>query len=69
MTKKMLKNCLYNKIKLLHEFSSLLWFIEHHAEADAKVAGSEQCLAFLERLEKDLDKHVQELKALICKCQ
>lgn len=66
---KTLKNCLYNKIKLLHELSSLLWFIETHAEADAKGAGSEQCIAFLDRLEKDLEKHVQELKILICKCQ
>jgi hypothetical protein len=66
---KLLKNCLYNKIKLLHELSSLLWFIENHAEADAKEANSPQCHDFLDRLEKDLEKHVQELKTLICKCQ
>lgn len=61
----MINNCLYNKIKILHELSGLLWFIEKHAETDSK--GDTACLDYFERLEKDLEKHVQELKDMVCK--
>ncbi len=63
----MLDNCFYDKIKILHHLSCMLWFIEKHAEENAKKEGDEECHAFLDRLEKDLEKHVQELKKMICK--
>ena len=45
----------------------MLWFIEKHAEENAKKEGDKECHTFLDRLEKDLEKHVQELKKMICK--
>jgi len=62
---KHLENCVYDKIKILHELSCLLWFIEKHAKKDAQ--GNAECTAYLERLEKDLEKYVQELKDMVCK--
>lgn len=66
---KPLNNCLYNKIKLLHELSSILWFIEHHAMVDSKNENDSECHTFLEKLEKNLHEHVIELKTLLCKCK
>jgi len=64
---KMLSNCDYDKIKLLHELSSILWFIDKHCHEDARAAGDTECKAFLEHLENDLLKHVEELKNITCK--
>lgn len=62
-----LKNCLYNKIKLMHELSSILWFIEKHAHNDVAQGGSTECVALLEELERDLEKHVTQIQKIICK--
>jgi len=57
----MLKHCTYDKVKLLHELSSLLWFIENHAKSDAQKAEDKQCYEVLEKLAKDLEKYVAQL--------
>jgi|KBSMisStaDraftv2_1062788.scaffolds.fasta_scaffold2100291_2 hypothetical protein len=62
-----LNNCVYNKIKLLHELSSILWFIERHANIDEAHGGSKECLAMLGELERDLEKYVDRIKAVVCK--
>ena len=62
----MLDNCTYNKIKLLHEVSSLLWFIERHAINDAKVAGDAGCIEMLQQLEQDLQRHLERLRQNMC---
>jgi len=63
---KLIDNCLYNKIKLLHNLSCTLWFIEKHAKQDARTEKDNDCLLFLEYLEKDLEKYVHELKKMTC---
>ena len=60
-----LNNCDYDKIKILHELSSILWFIKKHALVDAQQ--DDECSPFLNRLESDLEKHVTELKEMVCK--
>ncbi len=60
-----INNCDYDKIKILHEMSSILWFIKKHALVDAQQ--DEACLRFLKQLENDLEKHVAELKDMVCK--
>lgn len=62
----MLDNCLYDKIKILHHVSCILWFIEKHAKEDAKKTNDTECLKILEELEKDLEKHVKNLKKIVC---
>lgn len=57
----MLDDCTYNKIKLLHELSSQLWFIQKHALQDAKIACDDHCKNVLIDLEKDLQKHIELL--------
>ncbi len=63
---KILDDCFYDKIKILHDMSCMLWFIEKHAEDNAKKAGDEECHELLDRIEKDLEKHITELKKMVC---
>lgn len=64
---KTLKNCCYNKLKLLYKTSKILWFIEKHGIEDAKKANDENCYILLEEMKKDLEKHVQKLEQLLSK--
>jgi len=66
---KTLSNCCYDKIKLLHELSKCLWFIERHAEGDAKEAGHQEFHKLLDVIEADLEKHVRALHDLDCGCK
>lgn len=63
----MLDHCMYDKVKLLHELSSLLWFIQKHAKDDAKQSDNGQCQEAFEKLAQDLEKHIHELEKTICK--
>ncbi len=63
----MLDHCTYDKIKLLHELSSLLWFIEKYAKGDAKNANDTKCNEALDKLAQDLGKHIDQLNAILCK--
>lgn len=62
----MLDNCSYNKIKLLHELSCLLWFLEKHAIKDAENAGDRDCVELLTALQRDLNKHLEKLNKSVC---
>ncbi len=48
----MLDNCTYDKIKILQELSSLLWFIQKHAHKEVPV--NDACHTIIQELEKDL---------------
>jgi len=63
----MLDNCTYNKIKLMHNLSDIVWFIEKFCEQDAKVSGHKECHAAIEALEADLEKHIKILRDNVCK--
>jgi len=58
----MFSDCTYDKIKLLHEMSSLVWFIEKHALPDAQKVNDEECITILTSLSEDLKKHLGKLK-------
>lgn len=60
-------NAKYNKIKVLSNLSELCWFIDKHALADAKKAGDSECVAMLEALKKDIDRHIAALEKNTCK--
>ncbi len=61
----MLDNCTYDKVKILHELSCLLWFIQKHAHKE--IPDNDVCHALLKDLEKDLEKYVTAFKELVCK--
>lgn len=61
-----LDNCSYNKIKLIHELSTLAWFIDKHALADAQKAGDQACIDALQALYRDLTKHLEKLQTSMC---
>lgn len=63
----MLNSVDYDKAKLLHVLSCIIWFVEKHAKADAKVAGDEEFQKILGNLQKDLDKYIATLKDSLCK--
>lgn len=58
----------YNKLKLFHHFCELIWFIDKHALADAKKAGDTDCVAMLDGIKRDLEKHLEALKKSLCCC-
>ncbi len=62
---KILDDCFYNQIKLLHDLSCAHWFINKHAKGDAKKVGDDKCYSLLEKLEKDLEKYAIALKEMI----
>ncbi len=61
----MLKHCTYDKIKLLNEMSSIVWFIEKHAKEDAKNANDTQCHELLEKLAQDLEEYIDALHKML----
>lgn len=64
----MLDNCLYDKIKLLHQLSSAAWFIQKHALENAKKRGDAASIAELETLHSSLEAHIQKLHELLKAC-
>jgi len=63
----MLDNTLYNKMKILHQLSKTMWFLQKCAKVDAKEAGHMECLQQYQELEKDLNKHIDTLYKTLCK--
>ncbi|MFA6066547.1 MAG: hypothetical protein WC707_05205 [Candidatus Babeliaceae bacterium] len=61
-----LDNPTYNKIKLIHELSCILWFIEKHALADAHNGGDKSSHEALAALQRDLSKHIEALQKSMC---
>ena len=64
----MLNDCLYDKIKLLHQLSSAAWFITKHALENAKRNNDAHCVAELEALHSDLEKHIKKLHEALKSC-
>lgn len=62
----MLDNSSYNKIKLMYELSSNIWFIQKHAIIDAQKAGDQECVDLLMAIEKDMQKHLEKLQKNVC---
>lgn len=62
----MLDNSSYNKVKILCKLSELCWFIEKHALADAQKAGDKECIAYLEAVKRDVEKHIEKLQKTVC---
>jgi len=63
----MLDDCTYDKIKLINELSSIVWFIEKHAKQNALNIKDEQCFDMLEKLAEDIEKFTDPLKHSLCK--
>lgn len=61
----MLKNCNYDKIRLLHDLSRIAWHLDKHAKEDAKNGGHDWCGGMYEELRLDLEKHIGKLKQAI----
>lgn len=60
----MLHDCNYNKVRLLHDLSRITNFIKKHAKKDVKKSHLD-CHKLYLQLEKDLEKHVQNLSEAI----
>jgi hypothetical protein len=59
----MLNDCKYNKIKLLHELSSIVWFLEKCAIPDAKKTTDDaQCVENFKSLQNTLETHIKKLE-------
>jgi hypothetical protein len=65
----MLDNCTYNKAKIVHELSSLCWFLETHAISDAQKANDEPLEKQLLAIHKDLEQHLKNLDYSFCACK
>ena len=63
----MLNDCKYNKVKLLHELSSMAWFVEKCCIKDAQVAGDAGCIELMKMLQNDLNKYVKILEDTVKK--
>ena len=65
----MLRNVRYDKIKIVHKLSCLLWFLEKHGIEDAKTASDDATVKLMEELKKDLHKHLDAFDSPCCaKC-
>jgi hypothetical protein len=62
----MLSNKHYDKVKILHEMSSLLWFVKEHAIKEAAKHDNEMLL-YYKGLEHDLEKHIAQLEGRLLK--
>lgn len=62
----MLKNVRYNKIKLLHELSCLVWFVEKHGIEDAKTAGDKETMQLMQNLKNDLQQYLKKIDNSCC---
>lgn len=65
----MMDNASYNKIKLLHQVSELIWFIEKHALEDAKKAGDTSCIETLKQVHANLEKQLTALEGTLECCK
>ncbi|MCK4650718.1 hypothetical protein KAT08_00950 [Candidatus Babeliales bacterium] len=61
----MLDNYQYNTIKLLHELSSICWFLKKHGIPDSKNSRDDTCAKILDDIKNDLDKHIKVLDEMV----
>ena len=57
----MLDNCKYDKIKILHELSSLCWFIEKHCSKDANDCNDSECKKIYQEIKDHLEKCIEKV--------
>ncbi len=62
----MLDNATYNKVKLIHNLSKMIWFIDKHGLIDASNAGDKECAETFAMLKKDLEKYLEKLQKSVC---
>ena len=62
---KMLNECNYSKVRLLHDLSRVARYVEKHAKEDANSAGHVLCYKLCEELQADLEKHMEKLRLAI----
>ena len=60
-----LNDCNYNKVRLLHDLSRIVWYLEKHAKQDAKKEGHKLCHVVCDDIRKDLEKHMEKLRLAI----
>ena len=65
----MMENASYDKIKLLHQVSELIWFIEKHALKDAEQEGDTCCAEVLKQVHADLEKQLVALQKTLKCCK
>ena len=58
-------NCNYDKVKLLHEVSHLIWRIRKYYVKDAKKAKHPLCRKMYEEMANDLEKYKTKLAAAV----
>jgi len=63
----MLDHCTYDKIRLLHDLSRIVWFIEKHAKADAQKIGDMKCHDIFEKCAIDISKYIEVIHNELCK--
>jgi len=61
----MLKDCNYNKVKLIHDISRILNFINKHAIPDAEAENHPLCVEMHKELAADLEKHLAKLSEAV----
>ena len=62
----MLDNCRYDKIKLLHDLSCILWFIDKHALKETQHKDDPTCTKLLKDIKIDIEKHLKTLEKMMC---
>ena len=61
----MLVDCNYDKVRLMHEFSTLKWYLLKHAAKDAEKAHHPLCIKMYQEMADSLQKHIDKLKQAI----
>ena len=61
----MLNNASYTYIRILHDLSKIVWFLEKHAKEDCKKAGHELSEPMLDEMREDLEKHMEKVRQAI----
>ncbi len=56
----MLRNCDYNKVKLMHDLSGAAWFLKQFCHKDAQKCCTE-CKTLFAKIQKDLEKSIEQL--------
>jgi hypothetical protein len=51
----MLDNCCYDRVKILHELSSIAWFIDKCGKKDVENCGHPECKEKLAEIAKDVN--------------
>jgi hypothetical protein len=65
----MLDNCKYNKIKILHELSSIAWFLNKCGIKDAETSGAAKCVKAFTDVRTEIEKHIKALEGTVSGCE